>query len=128
MALKKTRRRRGAAITSLIDVIFLLLLFFMLASTFSKQAEIELIAGAAGPASGEAADVVRLLIGNDSLAINGQRIAEGSLSAELTEAIAVSESIIAIELSEDATTQRLVDVLLKVNSIPGARIRVMEPS
>ncbi|MEM8937608.1 MAG: biopolymer transporter ExbD, partial [Pseudomonadota bacterium] len=116
MALRTKKRRRGASITSLIDVIFLLLLFFMLASTFSRQAEIEFVSSAQEGGGGEAPNVIPLLILSDELQLNGRSVAEAVLASSLNEELSQSDGIVAIELGEDVTTQRLIDILLVLRS------------
>ena len=128
MSLVRNRKRRGASITSLIDVIFLLLLFFMLASTFSKRAELEIIASADGPSNNESSETIRLLVSMDSLHINGQSVSEAALISDLGKELQEPDSIIAVELTDDVTTQRLVDILLMLKSAPNARIHIAEPS
>ncbi|MEM8986042.1 MAG: biopolymer transporter ExbD [Pseudomonadota bacterium] len=129
MALKRKASRRKASITSLIDVIFLLLLFFMLASTFSKEAEIELISGMEGMRTGEETFVVvRLFVAPETLQVDGSPIIEEQLTERLADIIAEPGAIIAVEIGEQVTTQRFVDILLQLRTAPKARIRVVEPS
>lgn len=127
MSLTRERQRRGASITSLIDVIFLLLLFFMLASTFSKRAEIEFAAAATETRkSGQARPVVRLLVLERSLEINGRPTTESTLAAALGEELTKPDAVIAVQLSDSVTTQRLIDILLLLGAIPGAQIQLLE--
>lgn len=128
MSLRRTRKRRKASVTSLIDVIFLLLLFFMLASTFSKKTELELVSSAEGAASGEPPHIVRLLVALQGLKIDGRPTAETELVADLSHKASKPNTIIAVELDDEVSTQRLIDVLLKVRAVSDARIRVLEPS
>lgn len=128
MSLRRTRKRRKASVTSLIDVIFLLLLFFMLASTFSKKTELELVSSTEGPASGEQPHVVRLFVALQGLKVNGHPIAEAELVADLSHKASKPNTIIAVELDDEVSTQRLIDILLKVRGVSDARIRVLEPS
>ena len=129
MALKRVRKRRGASITSLIDVIFLLLLFFMLASTFSRQAEIELISGLEGAAMAQAVEtqVLRLVISADGLTLDGQAVSDGDLSASISALIIGSRTILAVDPGEDVTTQRLIDVLLSLRTVDGVEVQIVEP-
>ena len=130
MSLRVKRKRRGASITSLIDVIFLLLLFFMLASTFSQHSELELVASAESNAGSgaDASEVVRLLITPDRLEIDGHATDEAALLTTIKETMPTPKSLIAVQLTEDVTTQRLIDILLIMKTMPDARILVEEPS
>ncbi len=130
MALKRVRKRRGASITSLIDVIFLLLLFFMLASTFSRQAEIELVSGLEGAAMAQAVQtqVLRLVISADGLTLDGQAVSDGDLSASISSLIIGSRTILAIDPAEGVTTQRLIDILLALRTLDGVEVQIVEPA
>ena len=125
MALKRPRSRRRSSITSLIDVIFLLLLFFMLASTFSDRTEIELVAGAESLAGDEPPLIVRLLVLADGLELNGRPVSEAALASSLGVELSRPNSVIAVELGDEVTTQRLVDIFLRLRAVPGARVHVM---
>ena len=129
MALKRIRRRRGASITSLIDVIFLLLLFFMLASTFSRQAEIELVSGLEGAAMAQAVEtnVLRLVISADGLTLEGQPVSDSDLSASISALIRGPRTVLAVDPAEDVTTQRLIDVLLALRTLDGVEVQIVEP-
>ena len=129
MALKRVRRRRAASITSLIDVIFLLLLFFMLASTFSRQAEIELISGREGAAAPARDDitVMRLLIEPDALRLDGERVALDHLAMSVSARAGDPHAILAVDPAEAVTTQRLMDVVLALHGSEGVRIQIVEP-
>ena len=119
MALRRTRRRRQASITSLIDVIFLLLLFFMLASSFSKYSEIELsVVSATGSASQEHPDILRLHIDRD----------QPDMLAQLRGRSLPADAVLVVSLSDEATTQRMVDVLMDLNTVPDLRFRLLEPA
>ena len=130
MALKRIRKRRGTSITSLIDVIFLLLLFFMLASTFSSQAEIELVSGLEGAAAADAVDtkVLHLVISADGLTLDGQAVSDGDLSASISALIMSSRTVLAVDPAEGTTTQRLIDVLLALRSLDGIEVQIVEPA
>lgn len=128
MALRRIRKRRSASITSLIDVIFLLLLFFMLASTFNRRAEIELVASAAEAGAAQEVEVIEVTVEPDALRVGGQTVAIDNLVSALSASIEDPSMIIAIDLAEDVTTQRLVDVLMTLRGLDGANVHVMEPS
>lgn len=128
MALRRQVKRRRASITSLIDVIFLLLLFFMLASTYSKQAEIELVSAAESPSEADPPPIFNLLVLAQGLQYDGRPIVETELGDALRREMTEPNSIIALELDEDVTTQRLIEVLLTLRRASSAQIRVLEPS
>jgi len=130
MALRPVRKRRRASITSLIDVIFLLLLFFMLASTFSRESEIELVSGREGAAAPARADitVLRLLIEPGTLRLDGVPVAFDQLAQTVSARAGDPDSILAVEPGEAVTTQRLIDVLLALEAADGARIQIVEPA
>ena len=130
MALKRARQRRNTSITSLIDVIFLLLLFFMLASTFSREAEIELVSGqegAAVPASDDVT-VMRLVIETGGLRLDGAPVVFDGLADTVSARAQDGDTILAVDPGEAVTTQRLIDVLLALRGAKGARIQIVEPS
>ncbi|MEL6467621.1 MAG: biopolymer transporter ExbD [Pseudomonadota bacterium] len=121
------RARRRLSMTSLIDVIFLLLLFFMLTSTFSKFAEVELTAGAAGQGA-EAASVPPLFlqVGEDVLALNGQTIAIEALEASLADVVPDGEAQpVLVSLRDGVTAQRLTDLLVVLRAVPSLRVTVL---
>jgi biopolymer transport protein ExbD len=130
MSLKRVRQRRSASITSLIDVIFLLLLFFMLASTFSRQAEIELVSGREGASVPVPDDVtvLRLVIEAGALRLDETPVALDGLAAAVSAQARAGETILAVDPGEAVTTQRLVDVLLALRGATGVRIQIVEPS
>ena len=112
MSLRRPSRRRRASITSLIDVIFLLLLFFMLASTFSRFSEVEVAAVAdSGGAASSGGRVVRILVEPQSLMIDGVVAPDAELARALANLQTDDAASLAVSVSEDVTTQRLVDVL-----------------
>lgn len=128
MALRRARQRRRASITSLIDVIFLLLLFFMLASTFSKFSEIELASLPGGaPAEDSTEETQRLRIEASRLVFNGENLPIGEIVRRLSLAPATPR-MLAVTADNEATTQQLTDVLMKLGTVPGLTIQVMGPS
>jgi biopolymer transport protein ExbD len=77
------RRRSRLSVTSLIDVIFLLLLFFMLSSTFTRFAEVEFTAGAAGEADTQNRPDILLRLEGETLSVNGKTFGEREAIDEL---------------------------------------------
>ncbi|MEM0986604.1 MAG: biopolymer transporter ExbD [Pseudomonadota bacterium] len=126
MALKRVRKRRPASITSLIDVIFLLLLFFMLASTFTRFSEIEL-ASAEAVAFTSTADrtIYRLQIAAEAMILDGAPLTDTVAETRLSAQVTADPGLILLSVTPDASTQRLVDVLTRLNGLEGATLRVV---
>ncbi|WP_299706456.1 biopolymer transporter ExbD [uncultured Tateyamaria sp.] len=123
----RTRRVRRLSMTSLIDVIFLLLLFFMLTSTFSKFAEVELTAGGSGQAAAPAGvPPLFLQVGEEMLALNGERLGIALLEASLRETVQAAEmQPLIVSLQGGVTAQRLTDVLVVLRTVQGLRVTVL---
>ncbi|WP_299773645.1 biopolymer transporter ExbD [uncultured Tateyamaria sp.] len=123
----RTRRVRRLSMTSLIDVIFLLLLFFMLTSTFSKFAEVELTAGGPGQAAAPAdAPPLFLQVGEEMLALNGERVGIALLEASLRDTVPAAEvQPLIVSLQGGVTAQRLTDVLVVLRAVQGLRVTVL---
>lgn len=114
-------RKRRLSLTSLIDVIFLLLLFFMLSSTFTRFGDLPFIA-ATGGATQAGAPPAFLRISADAITLN---VAEVSLAA-LPDAIAALDgALVLVAPSEAVTAQRLVDVLVVAQTVPGVSLRLI---
>lgn len=128
MALSRTRSRRRASITSLIDVIFLLLLFFMLASSFSRFSEVALAsADTSGAASIGEETVYRVVVSPASVAFEGQAYGDAAIRVRLGAVLSERPGLVLMTVSPDTSTQRLVDVLTRLNGVPGGEIR-LEPT
>jgi len=125
MALKRITRRKRASITSLIDVIFLLLLFFMLASTFSKFSELDIAAAAPGGAVSEALDILELEIGTYHLRLDG-KVLPAHGWADTVGSRQTDNTVVALRLRKNVSTQRLTDVLTELNRISGLRVYVVD--
>ena len=113
--------RRRMSLTPLIDVIFLLLLFFMLSSTFVRFGEIELSSATAG--SGQPGDVVErsfVQLGAERLTVNGRPVALDAIADTL------EPGQVLISLDDDATAQRLVDLLAALRGRDGLNVTVLE--
>ncbi|MEL7255506.1 MAG: biopolymer transporter ExbD [Pseudomonadota bacterium] len=114
--------------TSLIDVIFLLLLFFMLSSTFSRFAEVEIAAAAAGQASEPSDNKPTFLrLSEDHVNLNGQTYeladlpqALGALRQDDEDALPVL-----ISLQDEVTSQRLTDLLVALRPVQGLAVTVL---
>lgn len=122
MALKTQKQTRARlSMTSLIDVIFLLLLFFMLTSTFSKYGEVELTAGSAGSAQ-EQGPVKFLKLDGLRILLNGQ----DTPLDQLAQALSTEETqTVLISLSDQTTSQQLIDLLGTLRPLPKTRAVVL---
>lgn len=122
------RKRRAVSVTSLIDVIFLLLLFFMLTSTFTKFAEVSLVAGGATEGAGPVSDAPPLFLrlAEEEITVNGIAVALQDLEPRLAElAEAETTSLIISIASDTVTSQRLVDILVSLASAKGLTVTVL---
>ena len=120
-------RRRNISVTSLIDVIFLLLLFFMLTSTFSKYAEVELLSAGAGNTNlkpDSRAPPLFLRLSQESLSLNGDDKELENLSDALENRKPTNQKpLLLVSLSDDVTSQRLVDLLAVLGRIKGINVQ-----
>lgn len=114
--------RRAVSMTPLIDIVFLLLLFFMLTSTFSKFGEIELSQAAAGAPTQASTPSERAFVqlGATRLALNGAPVTLDELIAQ------VETGQILVSLDDDATAQRVVDLLVRLRGRDGLSVMVLE--
>ncbi|MBL4837775.1 MAG: biopolymer transporter ExbD [Kordiimonadaceae bacterium] len=117
--LRRRAPRRRASITSLIDVIFLLLLFFMLASSFTKFSEVEVMAanGMRGIHS-QGSKGVQVYIEPQAVLIDDTEVLENDIAKLLNKRRTDKVLIVTIRVSREVSTQRLVDVLATLNQIP----------
>lgn len=129
MALRRVRRRRRASITSLIDVIFLLLLFFMLASTFSEFSEIEISSAASAKHAENDPHVIRVVVTDNGIDLEGKTVLLRNLSTELRNLdVPNGTSVIAVDVSDEATAQHLIDAVSLIRTFDEFDVMVMEPS
>ena len=116
-------RRRPLSLTSLIDVIFLLLLFFMLTTTFTRTAELPLVAAGSGTGSVQTAPVF-LRLAPEELTVNGQpAILEDAL--DRITALGPDTPQVLVSLAPGVTAQRLADLLALLRRQPGLRVQVL---
>lgn len=120
--LKKVRKRRTLSMTSLVDVIFLLLLFFMLSSTFSKFAEVELAAAAAGQSASQNSPIF-LQLYPDRISVNGQDRPLDALALEPEE-----DQVLLVALQPEVSSQRLLDLLVELRNWPDLSVSVLGSS
>ena len=106
------------SLTSLIDVIFLLLLFFMLTSTFSRFADVDLTAAAAGSGAGGETPPLFLRLGADRISLNGEPVELDALSETLMSDGDAPRNLL-VSLAPGVTAQRLTDLLGALRGTPG---------
>ncbi|MEM6627590.1 MAG: biopolymer transporter ExbD [Pseudomonadota bacterium] len=125
MALRRVRRRGRSSITSLIDVIFLLLLFFMLASTFTRFSEVDIAPASASDMAGTTDQTFhRLSVSQSTLYLGG----DVATFAIIEKKLSLEPGIVEVTVTPDTTTQRLVDVVVRLSGVPGAKVRVAPAS
>ncbi|MEM7318094.1 MAG: biopolymer transporter ExbD [Pseudomonadota bacterium] len=113
--------RRRMSLTPLVDVIFLLLLFFMLSSTFATFGEIELSQAASEPGS-QTVPIERTFvqIGPERLLSNGSAVTLDQLAER------VQDGQVLISVDNDTTSQRLVDLLVRLRGHTDLSVVVLE--
>ncbi|MFU8862662.1 MAG: ExbD/TolR family protein [Rhodobacterales bacterium] len=116
-------RRRALSLTSLIDVIFLLLLFFMLSTTFTRTAELPLVAGGSGTGVAKTAPVF-LRLGADDLSVNGQSVGLEDVAQRIAD-LAEEQAQVIVSLAPQVNAQRLADLLAQLRSLAGLRVQVL---
>ena len=111
MRLEGPRARSLLSLTPIIDVVFLLLLFFMLASTFSRYADVEIAIGGrlAPSAAEEPVPVVLLSVrGGGVFAVNGAAIDVRSIGAALQSAAPDGKARIVVRPSAASRAEDIV--------------------
>jgi len=116
-------RRRALSLTSLIDVIFLLLLFFMLSTTFTRTAELPLVAGGSGTGVAQTAPVF-LRLGADDLSVNGQSVGLEDVAQRIA-GLAEEQAQVIVSVAPQVNAQRLADLLAQLRSLTGMRVQVL---
>lgn len=116
-------RRRASSLTSLIDVIFLLLLFFMLSTTFTRTAELPLIAAGSGTTMAKTAPVF-LRLAADDLSVNGQPSGLDEVARRVVE-LAGDQAQVIVSLAPQVNAQRLADLLGVLRGLSGLRVQVL---
>lgn len=107
--------------TPLIDVVFLLLLFFMLTSTFSTFGEIELNEATAGGATqGAPSERAFVQLGAARLTLNGAAVTLEDIAQQ------VETGQILVSLDDDVSTQRMVDLLVRLRGREEVTVLVLE--
>ncbi|OZB18168.1 MAG: biopolymer transporter ExbD [Rhodobacterales bacterium 34-62-10] len=109
--------------TSLVDVIFLLLLFFMLTTTFTRTAELPLVAGGSGTGAAQTAPIF-LRLAPEDVTVNGQPAPMDALNQRITD-LDQTDPHILVSLAPGVTAQRLADLLVELRRQPGLRVQVL---
>lgn len=118
------RRAFRMTLTPMIDVVFLLLIFFMLAARFGMDSSMPLGAGAP---SGAYDGPPRLVtVGADALRLNGRVVAESDLAEGLRPLVSDADDLIVLQPGENATLQRLVDVLGDLRAAGFSNLVILE--
>lgn len=123
MAARAPFRRRTLSLTSLVDVIFLLLLFFMLTTTFTRTAELPLVAGGSGTGAAQTAPIF-LRLAPEDVTVNGQPAPMDALNQRITD-LDQTDPHILVSLAPGVTAQRLADLLVELRRQPGLRVQVL---
>lgn len=114
------------SLTSLIDVIFLLLLFFMLTSTFTRFAEVELSAAAAGTGAPSDQPPLFLRLAENDVSLNGDSYALEGLGEVLADSGEDdTPRTLLVSLDEGVTAQRLTDLLGVLRAVPNVAPQVL---
>ena len=105
------RRRGMASLTPLIDVVFLLLIFFMLTTSFLQRQSLAVVTPA--PSVDELPTDARVieiwLLGDDTIAIEGQTVPREALSDALKQALGERTDLTVTILAEKGSkTQALI--------------------
>ncbi len=118
------RHARRPSLTPMIDVVFLLLVFFMLAARFGHDLSLPMATG--GGATVYDGPPRLVVIGHDSLALNGQTIAPEALPAALDPLMSAPSDIVVLRPAEGVPLQRLIAVSDSLRAAGLSRIVVVE--
>jgi len=118
-------RRPLVSLTPLIDVVFILLVFFMLASSFSTERVIEMLAPAHTEAAeeGSAGAALVRLRGDGSLDLNGEPMARAALAQRVAEwSVSPRPRRYLVQPDDGVTTQQVVTVMDLLKSSGAERV------
>ncbi len=118
------RHARRPSLTPMIDVVFLLLVFFMLAARFGHDLSLPMATGGSGASYDGPPRLV--VIGQDSLTLNGQTIAPEALPAALGPLMSTPSDIVVLRPAEGVPLQRLIEVSDGLRAAGLTRIVVVE--
>ena len=118
------RARRKPSLTPMIDVVFLLLVFFMLAARFGLDTSLPLVAAGSGAAY---AGPPRLVdVAPEELALNGVAVTPAALVARLQRMTDAPTDMIILRPAAETDLQRVVDVMLALNTAGFRRVVMVE--
>lgn len=121
---RRTWLRRPVTLTPLIDIIFLLLLFFMLSSTFTRFAEVPLVNTGGGAIDSASPLFVQLRA--EDVTVNGASMSLDAALPVLEELAAGNRATLLVTVADEVTSQRLVDLLTAMRSVPHLAVSVLE--
>ncbi|MEM7303285.1 MAG: biopolymer transporter ExbD [Pseudomonadota bacterium] len=116
--------RRRLSLTSLIDVIFLLLLFFMLSSTFTRFADVELVAGRSGQTIVSELPKILIVLDGDSWGVNGVRLPRDDAIELLVSKTEEAHSTAVVLVRGKTDAQQLVSAVETLHKLEGLRFSV----
>jgi biopolymer transport protein ExbD len=102
------RAARRPSLTPMIDVVFLLLVFFMLAARFGHDLSLPMETG--GGAAEYDGPPRLVVIGPDTLTLNGQAVAPDALADALGPLMETLEDIVVLRPAEGVPLSRLIEV------------------
>lgn len=100
----------------------------MLASTFSKFSEIDVAVADASGGGISTANIATIRVQLDRLYCNESETLDTELVSRLNTLSSTGTHGVIISISDDVSTQRLVDVLSLVKQVPSLTIQIREPS
>ncbi len=102
------RAVRRPSLTPMIDVVFLLLVFFMLAARFGHDLSLPMTTG--GGAADYDGPPRLVVIGPDTLTLNGQAVAPDALAVALAPLMSDPGDIVVLRPAEGVPLSRLIEV------------------
>ena len=118
------RARRKPSLTPMIDVVFLLLVFFMLAARFGLDTSLPLIAAGSGATYSGPPRLVD--VAPDGLSLNGVEVTPAALAARLQSMTDAPTDMIILRPTAVTDLQRVVDVMLALNTAGFRRVVMVE--
>jgi biopolymer transport protein ExbD len=118
------RAARRPSLTPMIDVVFLLLVFFMLAARFGHDLSLPMAIGSGADAYDGPPRLV--VIGPDTLTLNGQAVAPDALAEALAPLMETLEDIVVLRPAEGVPLSRLIEVSDTLAAAGLGRLMVVE--
>ena len=107
--------RKRPNLTPLIDVVFLLLIFFMLASSFDRDAPIQISSAGGTDAVNGPPRLIDIL--SDRLRLNGQLLSLDDIAPALDQIVTSRSDTIVLRPKREVDLQRMVDVMSALNEL-----------